>query len=88
MAVTYAGILGTLASTVVLLRSVKEGGAVEPAVVASLVGLIAFAALGFVVGRLALASIEESVRRRLRDSLIRIKATDVARRKPAGTRTN
>jgi len=85
MAATYAGILGTLASTVVLWRSVKEGGAVEPAMIASLVGLIVFAALGYVVGRLAQASMEASIRRRLRDRLIRIKATDVDRRKPAGT---
>ncbi len=83
MAATYAGILGPLASSVVLLRSAKDGGAVEPTMIASIFGLLAFAAIGYIVGQLAHRAIEESVRQKFRAEL-----TDVSSKQASGRQTS
>ncbi len=69
MAATYAGILGPLATTVLFVRSVKDGGAAEPTMLASILGLVAFAAIGYIVGHLAHRAIEESVRQKFKVEL-------------------
>jgi tetrahydromethanopterin S-methyltransferase subunit C len=74
MAATYAGILGPLATTVLFVRSVKDGGAAEPTMLASVVGLVAFAVIGYVVGHLAHRAIEESVRHKFKAELAGVAA--------------
>jgi hypothetical protein len=83
MAATYAGILGPLASSVVLLRSAKDGGAAESTIIASILGLLAFAAIGYIVGQLAHRAIEESVRQKFHAELV-----DVSSKKSADRQTS
>ena len=80
MAATYAGILGPLASSVVLLRSAKDGGAAEPTMIASILGLLAFAAIGYIVGHLAHRAIEESVRQKFQAELADVSSKQAADR--------
>jgi len=66
---TYAGVLGYLAWVVVVLRGVKEGGATESVMLSAVVALFTLAAVGAVVGRLAAATVSESVRRQLAEEI-------------------
>ena len=58
---TYAGVLGPLAFFTVLVRGLGHGAGVEATLVAAMVGLIAFSALGSIVGQLADWIVRESV---------------------------
>ena len=61
----YAGVLGYTAWSVVLVRVAKDGGAVESAFLAAVVALFVFAAIGAVIGQLAINTVHHSVRGRL-----------------------
>lgn len=61
---TYAGILGPLAFTTILVRGLVWGESVDPTLKLAMTCLFAFAGLGFVIGRVAEATILESVRTR------------------------
>ncbi len=61
MARIYAGILGPLALLTCLTRSMLHGGGVESALLAAWFSLLVFAAVGYVVGRLAEWIVDESV---------------------------
>lgn len=58
----YAGILGPLAVGVVILRGLKDQAGVEPTLLAALSGLLVFAGLGYLAGRLAERLVAEAVR--------------------------
>jgi len=60
----YAGIMGPLALITVVLRGLIEGGGVESTLKMACLSLLAFAAIGWVVGTLAGHIVDESVRAR------------------------
>ena len=61
MARTYAGILGPLALVTCLARGFLNGECVESIVFTAWLGLLAFAAVGYVIGRIAEWIVDESV---------------------------
>ena len=62
LAYKYAGILGTLALSVVVLRAVKESASCASALWTGTLLLAAFSAAGLVIGWFADATIVQSVR--------------------------
>ncbi len=69
MARAYARTLGTLGMAVTLLRGASSGAGVEQAMIAGLAALAGMAAVGLIVGWIAQATIDESVRQRLEAEL-------------------
>ena len=65
MARIYAGILGPLAFLASLARGMMHGGGTETVIRTAWYCLLAFAAAGYVVGRLAEWTIEDSLSSRL-----------------------
>ena len=65
----YAGILGPLAMCVVICRGWLGSGGVEGTLIQSTVYLAVFAAIGAVLGQIAQATVDESVRQRLEAQL-------------------
>ena len=62
MAHIYAGILGPLAFVTSLARGAIHGGGVEGVLWTAWAGLLAFAAVGYIVGWVAERIVEDSVR--------------------------
>ena len=62
MARSYAGILGLIAFVTVTFRSVIYGAGAEGTVVTAGVAMVVFAILGWIAGRIAEATVNESVR--------------------------
>jgi hypothetical protein len=58
----YAGVLGTMAMSVVLVRGAKDAGGVEGTLMMAIVSMIAFAIAGAMLGHIAQATVDESVR--------------------------
>ncbi|MEX0936773.1 MAG: hypothetical protein WDZ59_02855 [Pirellulales bacterium] len=58
----YAGIMGALAWVVVVVRGIKDGGSAQSVMTAATVSVIAFAALGWIVGSMAQWIVDQSVR--------------------------
>lgn len=69
MARRYAAILANIAMTVVLLRAWKNGVGLEAAAVAALFWTALLATVGGLVGAVAQATIDESVRQRVEQEL-------------------
>jgi hypothetical protein len=69
MARKYAGILALVGMSVVLIRSLKNGATVESAVMASLGGMLVLGLVGMIVGAVAQATVEESVRSQIERDL-------------------
>jgi hypothetical protein len=69
MARRYAGILALVGMSVVLIRSLKNGATVESAVMASLGGMLVLGLVGMIVGAVAQATVEESVRSQIERDL-------------------
>jgi hypothetical protein len=69
MARKYAGILALVGMSVVLIRSLKNGATVESAVMASLGGMLVLSLVGMIVGAVAQATVEESVRSQIERDL-------------------
>ena len=65
MAHVYAGILGPLAFLTVVARGFIHGGGPMSTLFTAWCGLLAFSAIGYVVGRLAAWIVEDSVRSRI-----------------------
>ena len=66
----YAGILGPLAMAVVICRGWLDSGGVEGTLTQAIVFLFVFALVGAVLGQVAQATIDESVRAKLEQQLI------------------
>lgn len=62
MARSYAGILGLIAFVMVTFRSVMQGAGTEGTVVTAGMAMIIFTILGWIAGRIAEATVNESVR--------------------------
>ncbi|MGO8690755.1 MAG: hypothetical protein ACLQLG_14120 [Thermoguttaceae bacterium] len=75
MARSYAGILGPLAFLTVLARGLLGGGGTEPVLYQAWLSLLAFAALGCVIGWFAERTVRDSVNGRI--------AAELAQQKPA-----
>ena len=58
----YAGVLGSLAMIVVVSRGALDAGGVEGTLKMAIVWMIAFAIVGSVLGHIAQATVDESVR--------------------------
>lgn len=71
----YAGILGPLALALIVLRGLKEQAGVEATLAAALGGMVLFAALGCLAGRLAEHLVEEAVRTQFAAALEQWRAT-------------
>jgi hypothetical protein len=71
----YAGVLGTLAMAVVICRSALDGGGAEGTLTMAIVAMIVFAIVGSVLGQIAQATIDESVRYKLERELAANTAT-------------
>ena len=78
MGPSYAGILGTLAYVIVILRGVLQGYAVEGTIKLSILLLFVFAAIGYVIGKIAETTIEDSIRVQLQRELEALEKTDEA----------
>jgi hypothetical protein len=65
----YAGILGPLAMAIVIGRGLLGAGGVEGTLTTATAALVAFAAMGAILGHLAQNTIDESVRTRLEQQL-------------------
>ena len=69
MGPTYAGILGLLAFVVILVRGAIHASSAESVLIAGVGFLIAFAAAGYVIGRVAEQVVLESVTRQFQDEM-------------------
>ena len=76
MGPSYAGILGTLAYVNVILRGVLQGYAVEGTIKLSILLLFVFAAIGYVIGKIAESTIEDSIQVQLQRELEALEKTD------------
>ena len=70
----YAGILGPLAMTVAICRGWLASGGVEGTLSSAILYLLLFAILGAVLGHIAQATIDDSVRAGLEQQLIQLAA--------------
>ncbi len=70
----YAGILGPLAMTVAICRGWLASGGVEGTLLFAVLYLLLFATLGAILGHIAQATIDESVRARLEQQLAHLAA--------------
>jgi hypothetical protein len=70
----YAGILGPLAMTVAICRGWLASGGVEGTLSSAVLYLLMFAILGAILGHVAQATIDESVRTRLEQQLAQLAA--------------
>lgn len=69
MARSYAGVLGCLGMATAMLRGALAGAGLEGTVTTAVAALAAFATVGALVGWVAEATIDESVRQRLATEL-------------------
>ena len=76
MGPSYAGILVTLAYVIVILRGVLQGYAVEGTIKLSILLLFVFAAIGYVIGKIAESTIEDSIQVQLQRELEALEKTD------------
>ena len=76
MGPSYDGILGTLAYVIVILRGVLQGYAVEGTIKLSILLLFVFAAIGYVIGKIAESTIEDSIQVQLQRELEALEKTD------------
>ena len=65
----YAGILGPLAMAVVICRGWLASGGVESTLWTATASLLLFSALGALIGQIAQATVDESVRAQLEQEL-------------------
>lgn len=73
---TYAGILGPLAMAVVICRGLVESDGVEGTLSLATVYLIVFSVVGAIIGHIAQATVDESVRAKLELQLAGGKASE------------
>ena len=61
----YAGVLGPLALLTVLGRGLLHGGGIDGTLYAGWLALMAFAGIGYLVGKIAGSTVEASIQQRL-----------------------
>jgi len=61
----YAGVLGSIAFTTIVVRGLIEGAGVESTLRAAAISTVLFTAIGYVVGRMAGWIVLESVRQQM-----------------------
>jgi hypothetical protein len=66
---TYAGILAHVAMLVVLLRALKDGAGFDGTILQAVASMALLAAVGMIVGLIAEATIDESVRKRMQTEI-------------------
>lgn len=69
MARTYAGILAHVGLLVVLFRAFKDGAGFDGTILTALVTMGLLAAMGMIIGAIAQATIDESVRMQMQTEL-------------------
>ena len=74
MARTYAGILAHVGMLVVLFRALKEGAGFDKTMLQAVIAMGIMAAVGLVIGAIAQATIDESVRKRMQTELDALEA--------------
>jgi VIT1/CCC1 family predicted Fe2+/Mn2+ transporter len=74
----YAGVLGYLAAALTLVRGAIAHGGVEGTLLSSIAALAIFAVLGFVLGTIAEATVDQAVRQRLEAQLDTIQTTEAS----------
>ena len=72
----YAGVLGYLAAALTLVRGFMASGGVEGTLMTAIAALVLFAMIGFVLGSIAQATVDQSVRQRLENSLAQAQSTE------------
>ena len=78
----YAGILGPLAMTVIICRGIKDSAGLEGTLTLAIVALAIYAMIGSVLGQIAQATIDESVRLKIEQQLA-LPAADGGTKQPA-----
>jgi len=66
----YAGILGPLAMAVMICRGIKDSAGVEGTLILAIAALAIYAIVGAVLGQIAQATVDESVRSKIERQLI------------------
>ncbi len=66
----YAGVLGYLAAAVTLARGVIASGGVEGTVLSAIAAMAVFATIGFVLGTIAQATVDQSVREQFESQVL------------------
>ena len=66
---TYAGILGPLAMVVIICRGIKDSAGLEGTLTMAIVALAIYAIVGSIVGQIAQATVDESVRLKIERQL-------------------
>ncbi len=80
----YAGVLGPLALLTVLGRGLLHGGGVNGTLYAGWLALVAFAGIGYVVGKIAGGAVEASIRERLAAELAELGEQRTGQGRPPG----
>jgi hypothetical protein len=65
----YAGIMASLGMTVVIVRSLRSGGAFEAAIVSAMTWMVTLGVIGYVIAAIAQNTVDESVRQRMEDEI-------------------
>jgi hypothetical protein len=65
LARTYAGILAHVGMLIVLFRALKDGAGFDGTILQAVAAMALLAAVGMIVGSIAEATIDESVRKRM-----------------------
>lgn len=74
----YAGVLGYLATTLVLARGILTGAGLESTLLTALGAMALFAAIGLVVGMIAQTTVDQAMRERLEAELSPAGAAEVS----------
>ena len=69
MARQYAGIMASLGMTVVIVRSLRSGGAFEATIVSAMTWMVTLGVIGYVIAAIAQNTVDESVRQRMEEEL-------------------
>jgi hypothetical protein len=65
----YAGIMASLGMTVVIVRSLRSGGAFEATIVSAMTWMVTLGVIGYVIAAIAQNTVDESVRQRMEDEI-------------------
>ena len=69
MARQYAGIMASLGMTVVIVRSLRSGGAFEATIVSAMFWMVTLGFIGYIAASIAQNTVDESVRQRMEDEI-------------------